>query len=51
MMILGAATELAVTAVTSLAQLWIQACGLLMAVLSSAKLFSSTCKQASPHWM
>lgn len=51
MMILGAATDLAVIAVTSLAQLWTQACGLLTAVLSSAKLFSSTYKMASPQWM
>lgn len=51
MMILGAATELAVIAVTSLAQLWTQACGLLIAVLSSVKLFSSTCKLASPQCM
>ena len=50
-MILGAATELAVIAVTSLAQLWTHPCGLLIAVLSSAKLFSSTCRLASPCWM
>ena len=39
-----AATELALTVVTKLAQFWIQLWGLSMAERSSAKLFSRTCR-------
>lgn len=45
-MILEAATEFAVIAVTSLAQFCTQPCGLSIADRSCAKLFSSTCMHA-----
>lgn len=45
-MILEAATEFAVMAVTSLAQFCTQPCGLSIADRSCAKLFSSTCMHA-----